>query len=85
MMRSENAFNSNAPGRQASPEAPTNSQAAWLVDSNRAAELLGISPRSLFELHATGKLPSLTIGRRRLFDLADLKAFVENAKKGGAR
>lgn len=57
----------------------------WLVDSKRAAELLGISPRSLFELQATGKLLSLLIGRRRLFDLTDLRAFVDAAKKGGAR
>ena len=57
----------------------------WLIGSSEAARLLGISPRSLFELRATGKLPSLTIGRRRLFDLADLKAFIENAKKGRGR
>lgn len=72
----------NAP-ENSRPEDTTG--APWLVDSKRAADLLGISPRSLFELRATLKIPSLTIGRRRLFDVADLRAFIDSAKKGGVR
>lgn len=72
----------NAPKESTADSTPSD---PWLVDSKHAAALLGISPRSLFELHATQKLPSLTIGRRRLFDLADLRAFVDAAKQRGGR
>lgn len=60
-------------------------RSSWLVDSKRAAALLGISTRSVFELHATGKLKSLTIGRRRLFDVSDIREFIERAKRNGGR
>lgn len=56
-----------------------------LIDSKRAAAMLNISPGSLFELQATGKIASLKRGRRRLRDVADLRAFVEAAKGRGAR
>jgi excisionase family DNA binding protein len=41
------------------------------------AEKLGVSPRTLARLIASGELPSLTIGRRRLIRSAALEAWLE--------
>jgi excisionase family DNA binding protein len=42
-----------------------------LVDGDRLAKILGISRATIDRLVATGKLPSITAGRRRLHDPAE--------------
>lgn len=51
-----------------------------LVDRRQAGRALGVSPTTIDNLRQSGKLPSLKIGTRRLFDLADIRAFIESAK-----
>lgn len=64
----------NIPG---APPAPL------LTDRLNAARLLGISPTTLDTLRLTGQIPSLKIGTRRLFALADLQTFVATRKGVG--
>jgi hypothetical protein len=52
-----------------------------LVDRIGAARLLGISPGSVDNARNRGELPSLKIGARRLFAVADLLALIE-ARRG---
>lgn len=51
-----------------------------LVDRREAGRLLGISPGSVDNARLRGELPSLKIGARRLFDVADLRRFIEGRK-----
>lgn len=52
----------------------------FLVNAKSAARLLGISERTLWSLSDCGKLASVKIGRRRLYDPRDLTAFVDRQK-----
>ena len=52
-----------------------------LVDRREAARLLGISASSVDNLRNAGELPSLKIGARRLYDVADLHRFIEVRKR----
>jgi excisionase family DNA binding protein len=45
-----------------------------------AAKRLGISERTLWALTDAGEIPVVRIGRRVLYDLADLHEFIERAK-----
>jgi len=56
---------------------------AWslLVDRREAARLLGVSPGTIDNLRTRGQLPSVKIGARRLYDVEDLRRFVD-ARKG---
>jgi excisionase family DNA binding protein len=49
-----------------------------------AARHLGISKRGLERLVAAGAIRSILIGRRRLFRLADLDAFLAEKARAGA-
>jgi DNA-binding transcriptional MerR regulator len=51
------------------------------VDRREAGRLLGLSPSMIDLLRARGELPSLKVGARRLYDVADLRRFIE-ARKG---
>jgi excisionase family DNA binding protein len=51
-----------------------------LVDRLEAAQALGISPGTIDNLRRSGELPSVKIGTRRLFDMADLRRFIEARK-----
>lgn len=51
-----------------------------LVDRREAAEALGVSPGTIDNLRREGELPSVKIGARRLFDMADLRGFIEARK-----
>jgi excisionase family DNA binding protein len=46
-----------------------------LVNVRTASEMLSISERSIAELVKTGKIPSVKIQGRRLFDVEALKAW----------
>jgi excisionase family DNA binding protein len=54
-----------------------------LVDLRTTAKVLGVSDRTVWTLATSGKLASIRIGRRRLFDLGDIESFVERQKVGG--
>jgi excisionase family DNA binding protein len=47
------------------------------LDVKQAAQVLGISPRSLYPLAGKGDVPSIKVGGRRLFRPTELKAYLE--------
>jgi len=61
------------------PTTPTT--APMLVDRREAARLLGVSAGSIDNLRTRGELPSVKLLSRRLFDVADLRRYIE-ARKG---
>ena len=62
------------------PSAP----APLLVDRREAARLLGVCPNTVGNLQRAGELVPVRIGARVLFDLRDLRDFID-ARKGAAR
>lgn len=54
-----------------------------LLNSKKAAEILGVSERTLFGLTARGEIPRVVIGRSVRYDLADLRVFVASKKRMG--
>lgn len=57
--------------------------APWLVDRREAARIMGVSPGTIDNLRLRGDLKSIKLMARRLFDVADLRRFID-ARKGGA-
>jgi hypothetical protein len=55
-----------------------------LVDRREAGRMLGVSPGTIDNLRTRGELPSVKIAARRLFDVADLRAFIA-LRRGVAR
>jgi excisionase family DNA binding protein len=55
--------------------------APLLVDRREAARLLGVSPGTIDNLRIRGELPSVKLLSRRLYDVADLRRYIE-ARKG---
>ncbi len=53
---------------------PTPGSDALLIDAHEAARRLGISPRTLHDLAKTGTIPSVRLGRRRLYRPATIDA-----------
>lgn len=60
---------------------PSAAPAPLLVDRREAARLLGVSPTTIDTLRLRGELPSVKLLSRRLFDVADLRRYIE-AQKG---
>ena len=52
-----------------------------LFGVEQAAEFLSLSPHTIRKMSDRGDLPKVKIGSRTLFDPADLRAFVEKAKR----
>ena len=52
-----------------------------LLDVKTAAEYLSISRAKLYQWVDAGKIPSVRIDSRRLFDIMELNEFVERLKK----
>ena len=52
---------------------------SWL-GTPKAAEYLGISPRTLYRLIDQGRIPAYEIGRVYRLKVADLDAFLESAR-----
>lgn len=48
-----------------------------LVDEKTAAELLGVSKRTVFELNEAGELPCKRIGSRKLYSVTRLREYAE--------
>lgn len=57
--------------------------APMLVNRREAGRLLGVSPGTIDNLRLRGELPSVKIGARRLFDVADLRRYVDEQKAVG--
>ncbi|MCE7974269.1 MAG: DNA-binding protein [Leptolyngbya sp. PLA1] len=55
-----------------------------LVDRREAGRLLGVCGNTIDNLRRRGELPSVKIAARRLFDVADLRRFID-ARKGVAK
>jgi excisionase family DNA binding protein len=53
---------------------------ALLVDRLKAGLVLSVSPGTIDNLRRSGELPSVKIGTRRLFDMADLRRFIDARK-----
>ena len=54
-----------------------------LVCRREAARLLGVSPGTIDNLRRRGGLPSVRIGVRRLYDVADLQELIRTRKGVG--
>jgi excisionase family DNA binding protein len=69
---------------EAEGKLPATHQAEPLaVDAPRAARRLGIGTRALWSLTAAGKIPHVRIGRRVLYRVAALEAWlIEQEQKG---
>jgi excisionase family DNA binding protein len=52
-----------------------------LLDVKTAADYLSISRAKLYQWINNGKIPSIRIDGKRLFDVYDLDEFVDNLKK----
>jgi excisionase family DNA binding protein len=55
-----------------------------LLKPNKAASVLAISPRKLWELTNRKAIPHLRIGRSVRYDLADLKGWIAEMKENAA-
>ena len=51
-----------------------------LLDVKSAADYLSLSRSKLYQLIENGEISSIKIGGRRLFDVMDLDAFVDDLK-----
>ena len=51
-----------------------------LLDAKEAAIFLSISRSNLYQWVESGKIKSIKLGGRRLFDIFDLNEFVDNLK-----
>ena len=60
-------------------DAPT-TPAPLVLDSLHASKVLGIGQRTLTSLVACHKIPVIRIGRRLLFSVDDLRAFVASCR-----
>lgn len=64
------------------PSARTGTSDPLLVDRREAGRLLGVSPGTIDNLRLRGELPSVKLLARRLFDIQDLRRFIESRKAG---
>jgi len=59
-------------------------QSPLLVDEREACRLLGgLCAKTMYNRRRAGALPAVKIGTRTMYDLADLRAFIERQKGGG--
>ena len=54
--------------------------APLLVDRREAGRLLSVSPGTIDNLRTRGELPSVKIAARRLFDVDDLRRYIDARK-----
>jgi hypothetical protein len=52
-----------------------------LVDRREAARRLAVSPGTIDNLRLRGELPSVKIAARRLYDIEDLRRFIDSRKQ----
>lgn len=71
------------PSIAGSPESPAKSPVSPLnVGARDAAKILAISPRLLWTMTNCGAIPHVRIGRRILYPLAKLHAWLDARTKG---
>ena len=51
------------------------------VNINEVSEYMSIPVKSLYELASQGRMPSIKLGRRVLFDLQDIDKMMESMKR----
>lgn len=56
-----------------------------LVDAATVAAHLGVDVSTVYRLATSGDLPVVVIGRAKRFRVSDVRAFVEQATRGGAQ
>lgn len=56
-----------------------------LITYREAAEILGVTERTVSSLVKEGKLRAVRFGRSVRFDPADIRAFIEQGKRGGGQ
>jgi excisionase family DNA binding protein len=49
------------------------------------AEYTSLSPNTIYEWSAHGRIPSIKYGRRALFDLQDIDKIMDSLKRTGSR
>lgn len=54
-----------------------------LMTADETAKALGVSARTVWTLTQEGALACIRIGRRVLYDPADVRAFVDRCREGG--
>ena len=54
---------------------------ALLLTEVETAQLLGVSPRTVWGLSDAGELPTVRIGRAKRYDRRDIEAWIERAKR----
>jgi len=54
-----------------------------VVSAREAANLLGVSPRTIWSLTASGELPHARIGRRVVYPVAELEQWLESRSRDG--
>lgn len=67
------------------PSNPPTVNNALLLTPKEAAEALAISPRKLWSMTAAGEIPHLRLGRSVRYPLNDLRHWISDQQKGGAR
>jgi excisionase family DNA binding protein len=53
-----------------------------LLTARDTARALAVCPKTLWALTRSGRLPVVRIGRAVRYDVADVRAFIEAAKRG---
>jgi excisionase family DNA binding protein len=53
-----------------------------VVDEHQAAQMLGISPRTLWDYRKSGEIPVIRLGRLVRFAVDDLRKFIESKRVG---
>ncbi|MCA3006078.1 MAG: helix-turn-helix domain-containing protein [Planctomycetaceae bacterium] len=72
---------STVPPRVSAPSQPPAADRTLLVDRRKAARVLAVSPGTIDNLRLRGELPSIKIGSRRLYAIADLEQFIAARKE----
>lgn len=62
-----------------------NTTARLLVTEREAAEMLAISPRSLWSLAASNQIPRCKVGRSVRYSIEDLREFVDQQRTHASR
>ena len=65
--------------------ATENVQSPLALRPRDAANALGISPRKLWSMTASGEIPCVRLGRCVRYDVKDLQEAINRMKKGGSR
>jgi excisionase family DNA binding protein len=65
-------------------DGPKATQLRLLLTQAEVAKALALSPRKVWSLTASGEIAHVRIGRSVRYDPADLRAWIDEKKKGGA-